>query len=73
MSEFKITKVSIKNVEGSNMLYISLNVEHENVELDMSRILNKNNANDDELLKAIQSYTYKEVESLITLHKKHSL
>ena len=73
MAEFRIAKMSIKNVEGSGMLYIDLDVEHGDVELNMSRLLNENNTNDAELLKAIKDYTDKIAEALIYLHKKQGL
>ena len=73
MAEFKIAKMSLKNVEGSDMLYINLDVEHGDVEMNMSRLLNDNDNNDVELLKAIKKYTDAIAEGLISLHKKQGL
>lgn len=70
MSEIKINKIAIKKGEFSGLIHVNLDVESGDLEVSIAKVLNPDNTNDVEFLKAITDYALKEVT---TMQKKHSL
>lgn len=71
MENFKITKVTVKNGEFSNLLHINLKVEVGDVEINISKVLSDNNHNDAELLKSIQTFATNEATAILKSQEKH--
>ena len=71
MEHFKITKVTVKNGEFSNLLHIDLKVEVSDVEINIAKVLNSSNHNVAELLKSIQTFATNEATAILKSQEKH--
>lgn len=71
MEEFKIKKITIRTGEFSGLLSIDLTAEMGDVDMDISKILDKNNPNDSGLLQAIECYATKEIKKALSSQEKH--